>query len=47
MPPKKDWTKNFRAVDSVEEYILIGEKDSNCCGDHWLTWGSIFILIKK
>lgn len=40
MPPGKDWTKDFRAVDSVKEYILIGETDSNCCGHRWLTWGN-------
>ncbi|MBM4401765.1 MAG: hypothetical protein FJ044_00775 [Candidatus Cloacimonetes bacterium] len=39
MPMKQDWTAEFRATQSVQEYLLIGEKDMGCCGDEWLTWG--------
>ena len=39
MPYQEDVTDDFRAADSVEEYILIGETDGGCCGDKWRTWG--------
>ena len=39
MPYKYDCTDDFRAAESVEEYILIGETDYGCCGDEWKTWG--------
>lgn len=39
MPPRYDCTSNFRAAESVDEYILIGEADYGCCGDTWKTWG--------
>lgn len=39
MPYQYDWTADFRAAESVDEYILIGEADGGCCGDEWLTWG--------
>jgi hypothetical protein len=39
MPYQEDWTKDIRMCDRVKEYILIGETDYGCCGDHWETWG--------
>lgn len=39
MPYQEDITDDFRAGESVEEYILIGESDGGCCGDEWRTWG--------
>lgn len=38
MPYNEDMTADFRAVESVREYILIGEH-GGCCGQPWLTWG--------
>ena len=38
MPLREDYTNDFRATKSIEEYILIGETD--CCGDGWKTWGN-------
>jgi hypothetical protein len=40
MPYEEDWTADFRATDSLKEYILIGEKDGGCCGHPWETWGA-------
>jgi len=40
MPYKEDSTKDIRKIDSVKEYILIGEKNYGCCGDPWETWGT-------
>lgn len=39
MPPQSDLTKDFRTVESVDQYILIGETDYGCCGNAWETWG--------
>jgi len=39
MPYGADFTDDFRAAESVDEYILIGETDGVCCGDEWRTWG--------
>ena len=39
LPYQYDCTADFRAVESVDEYILIGETDGGCCGNEWLTWG--------
>lgn len=40
MPPDYDCTKEFRATDSVEEYVLIGEAEiGGCSGRDWETWG--------
>ena len=39
MPYGKDYTDDFRATESVEEYILIGETAGGCCGSDWNTWG--------
>ena len=39
MPYKYDCTADFRAAESVQEYILIGERGGGCCGDEWKTWG--------
>jgi hypothetical protein len=39
MPYQYDCTSDFRAAESVDEYILIGEADGGCCGDEWQTWG--------
>jgi hypothetical protein len=39
MPMGDDWTQAFRDAPSVQEYILVGEKDDGCCGHPWLTWG--------
>jgi hypothetical protein len=39
MPYQEDYTADFRAAESVDEYILIGETDGGCCGDEWKTWG--------
>ena len=36
MPFEEDWTPDFRACDSVEAYIQIGEVGAACGGD----WGS-------
>lgn len=41
MPQNKDFSADIRATSSVLEYILIGEIDSNCCGDRWSTWGNL------
>lgn len=42
MPPKEDWTPDFRATNSVKEYILIGPTDGTCGGDcpswEWNGW---------
>ena len=40
MPYEDDWTADFRANSSVQEYILIGERAST--GQGWLTWGDPF-----
>lgn len=40
MPYSEDFTDDFRAAESVDEYILIGETDGGCCGDEWRTWGN-------
>lgn len=47
MPFKEDWTADFRAEKSVQEYILIGETDDGCCGDKWRTWGNKRSLDEK
>jgi hypothetical protein len=39
MPNDADFSKPIRKTPSVKEYVLIGEADSGCCGDPWLTWG--------
>ena len=39
MPLGVDWTGAFRSLDTVQEYLLVGETDSNLCGDAWRTWG--------
>lgn len=39
MPPFEDYSADFRKMDSVEEYLLIGEADDDMSGDAWLTWG--------
>lgn len=39
MPYKVDWTNSFRAAESVQEYLLIGETDGGTCGDERETWG--------
>jgi hypothetical protein len=39
MPFEEDSSKGIRKVDSVQEYILIGEANGGCCGDGWETWG--------
>src|SRR5258708_17522191 len=38
MPYEQDWTADFRATLSVQEYILIGEPAST--GHTWLTWAN-------
>jgi len=40
MPYGEDSSKDIRKVDSVQEYILIGEAENGCCGDDWETWGN-------
>ena len=40
MPMGEDWTADFRACESVQEYVLVGEADCGCCGDHWRTFGN-------
>lgn len=35
----EDWTADFRAADSVQEYLIIGETDGGCVGDESKTWG--------
>ncbi len=44
MPYREDSSKDIRKFDSVQEYILIGETDGGCCGDHWETWGQFWSL---
>lgn len=39
MPFHLDYTSDIRKQRSVEEYLLIGEADGECCGDPWETWG--------
>lgn len=39
MPLGVDWTGAFRSLDTVQEYLLVGETDSSLCGDAWRTWG--------
>jgi len=39
MPLGMDWTRSFRACESVEAYLLLGETDDGCCGRPWATWG--------
>jgi len=39
MPMGADWTEAMRATPTVEEYVLIGEKNDGCCGHPWKTWG--------
>jgi len=39
MPSGVDFTTTMRACPSVQEIILVGEKDSGTCGDAWGTWG--------
>lgn len=43
MPYEYDCTSDFRAMESVDEYILIGEADGGCCGDEWETWGVSYL----
>ena len=40
MPYGVDFTSDFRATQSVKEYVLIGEVNG-CCGDPEDTWGYI------
>lgn len=47
MPTRDEVTTDFRATDSVEEYILIGEVDGGCSGDGWETWGKPTSLHEK
>jgi hypothetical protein len=43
MPMSSDWSRDFRnCVDTVQEYILIGEADNGACGHNWETWGNPF-----
>lgn len=39
MPSGVDWPKGWRKVDSVKEYILIGETSSGAVGNSWTTFG--------
>lgn len=39
MPKHEDWTAQMRATPSVEEYLLVGPKDSGTSGDSTATWG--------
>ena len=39
MPSGVDWTAEWRACESVREYLLLGAIDSSTCGDEWATWG--------
>lgn len=43
-PLATDFTRAIRATPSVQEYLLIGEADSDICGDVELTWGIGTIL---
>jgi hypothetical protein len=40
MPDDIDFTADFRATASVDEYILIGRPDDNQSGKPWETWGA-------
>jgi len=42
MPRNEDWTAEMRKTPSVQEYILIGPKDSGTCGNDEETWGTNF-----
>lgn len=39
MPRNEDWTEYMRHEPSVDEYVLIGPKDSGLCGLDDATWG--------
>ena len=39
LPSGVDVTQAIRGCPLVDEYVLIGEPDEGCCGDHWLPWG--------
>ena len=39
MPSGVDFSGAIRACESVVEYVLLGEADSDTCGDGWATWG--------
>src|SRR5688572_9778673 len=40
MPQGIDFTADFRATPSVQEYYLIGESDTGITGHAWKTWGA-------
>lgn len=40
MPMGVDWTADFRACESVSEYVLLGECYDGAAGHNWLTWGN-------
>ena len=42
MPYRADYTPDFRATESIDEYILIGESDGGCCGNNDTTWDKYF-----
>ena len=39
MPPGLDWSAAFRSAPSVEQYMLLGPRDSDRSGHIWETWG--------
>lgn len=39
MPAAQDFTQIFRRHACVQEYILVGPKDTDTCGRLWETWG--------
>ena len=41
MPPSVDWTRTFRALPSLVEYLLVGPRDSSRSGHVDRTWGSL------
>lgn len=42
MPRSIDFTKDFRAQESVQEYLLIGEPWTGITGKRWETWGNSY-----
>ena len=39
LPPRADWTANFRAVPAVQRYVLLAPPDADACGERAETWG--------
>ncbi|CEL95747.1 unnamed protein product [Vitrella brassicaformis CCMP3155] len=46
MPPGRDWTFHFRKHPSVQEYMVLGPRDSPLNGNLRLTWGQPLLFDK-